>query len=123
MDRLDDWERQVVALWRLEADGYNGGFLQFYCNWGEDNYKLAANALIEIGANHTFEILSKIRAILTRIHDLPGDHSYSELPGLLTEDERYEIWSQLEPKLWGAAEEIEPLAARKFLPPFIDANR
>lgn len=28
-------EQEIAALWLLEADVYNGGFVQFFCNWGK----------------------------------------------------------------------------------------
>ncbi|WP_134686865.1 DMP19 family protein [Brevibacillus migulae] len=33
---LTSQEQEIAALWMLEADVYNGGFLQFFCNWGEE---------------------------------------------------------------------------------------
>lgn len=28
-------EQDIAALWLLEADVFNGGFIQFFCNWGK----------------------------------------------------------------------------------------
>ncbi|KAG1537443.1 hypothetical protein G6F50_014864 [Rhizopus delemar] len=33
LDALSDEDQQLVALWRMEADINNGGFMQFLCNW------------------------------------------------------------------------------------------
>jgi hypothetical protein len=33
-------QHELVALWRMEADINNGGFLQFLGNWGVENHQL-----------------------------------------------------------------------------------
>jgi hypothetical protein len=30
-----EWQRELAALWRLEADVNNGAYLQFLANWAE----------------------------------------------------------------------------------------
>ena len=30
-------EQELAALWKLEMDMYNGGFVQFFCNWERQN--------------------------------------------------------------------------------------
>lgn len=32
---LNSNEQDIAALWLLEADVFNGGFIQFFCNWGK----------------------------------------------------------------------------------------
>ncbi len=32
--RLDEDEQEIAALWKLYVDINNGGFIQFFCNWG-----------------------------------------------------------------------------------------
>src|SRR5687767_8604146 len=32
------WQRELAALWRLEADVNNGAYLQFLTNWRRENY-------------------------------------------------------------------------------------
>ena len=34
-------DQLLVALWRMEADINNGGFMQFLCNWGDPTCQLA----------------------------------------------------------------------------------
>nr|WP_279086722.1 DUF2442 domain-containing protein [Comamonas thiooxydans] len=38
--RISPVQRELVALWRMEADINNGGFLQFLGNWGVENHQL-----------------------------------------------------------------------------------
>jgi len=104
----------VVSLWRLEADGYNGGFLQFFCNWGESNCQTALHALQMIGAHETHQVLMKQRAIIQRLEDSPTLIDLGELPALLTDAERDEIGDQLDHELWDAMEEIPRLAIRHY---------
>lgn len=46
----EEWQRELAALWRLEADVNNGGYLQFLANWGTDTHHYALVALQKIGA-------------------------------------------------------------------------
>jgi len=38
----EEWQRELAALWRLEADVNNGCYLQFLTNWGRESYECAA---------------------------------------------------------------------------------
>lgn len=53
LDALSDEDQQLVALWRMEADINNGGFMQFLCNWGDPTCQLALRALQAMGAVQT----------------------------------------------------------------------
>lgn len=33
-NKLDEDEQEIAALWKLFVDINNGGFIQFFCNWG-----------------------------------------------------------------------------------------
>ena len=41
----EEWQRELAALWRLEADVNNGAYLQFLVNWGKESYRIALQAL------------------------------------------------------------------------------
>ncbi len=114
LDRLATREREIVALWRLQADGYNGGFIQFFCNWGEDNWQTAKQALQAIGATATLEIVARQRALLTRLESSPDPIALWDIPRLLTEAEAKEINEVLDLRLWDTAREIPRLAARHY---------
>ena len=120
LDALPTRTQQVVALWRLEADGYNGGFLQFFCNWGDANCRIALDALAAIGAKTTHAVVSKQRLLLDRLEDHPEVTSYDDIPRLLTQDEREEIGNVLDPMFWGAAQEIPRRAVRYYDGPLAD---
>ena len=105
---------EVVALWRLEADGYNGGFLQFFCNWGEDNCQTALKVLQTIGAQATYDVVMQQRTLIQRLEDSPEMIDLGDLPSLLTEEERDEIGNQLDHELWDAMEELPRLAIEYY---------
>ena len=114
LDRLATREREIVSLWRLQADGYNGGFIQFFCNWGEDTWQTARQALQAIGATATLEIVARQRALLTRLESSPDPIAPWDIPRLLTEAEAKEISEVLDLRLWDAAHEIPRLAALHY---------
>jgi len=103
-------EAEVVMLWRLEADGYNGGFIQFFCNWGEKNCATAMNALRRIGATSTLNVVQKQRNMVERFGEHPEMTEYWDIPKLMTDDEAKIIGEQLDPEFWKVAEEIPNLA-------------
>lgn len=111
LDALPARLQQIVALWRLEADGYNGGFLQFFCNWGEANCVIALQALQAIGAEATHAVVSEQRAMLDRLEGHPELKSYGDIPRLLSEAERARIGDELDSAFWEAAEELPWRAA------------
>jgi hypothetical protein len=61
-----EWERELAALWRLEADVCNGAYLQFLCNWGRDSYVYASQALKKIGAVRTAQIVDQCQALVDK---------------------------------------------------------
>lgn len=103
-------DAEVIALWRLQADGYNGGFIQFFCNWGEENCAVAMQALQRIGAEATLDIVRRQRSLLERFYGHPEVQGYWDIPRLMTEAELQLMEEQLDPAFWRAAEEIPALA-------------
>ncbi len=81
-------DRELVALWRMEADINNGGFMQFLCNWGDATCQCALQALAAMGAVRTRESLAGMRGLFDRLEDDPAITSLHDLYGALTEDEQ-----------------------------------
>lgn len=46
LDALSAQDQLLVALWRMEADINNGGFMQFLCNWGDPTCQLALQGCV-----------------------------------------------------------------------------
>ncbi|WP_025131395.1 DUF4375 domain-containing protein [Pseudomonas sp. PH1b] len=114
LDALCSRDQSIVALWRLEADGYNGGFLQFFCNWGEQTCQLALNALAAIGAHATHELVSRQRQLIAHLEDHPELEGLWDIPGLLSDEQHELISGELDEQLWSAMEELPALAADYF---------
>src|SRR5262249_46900008 len=58
----EEWQRELAAIWRLEADVNNGAYLQFLSNWGRESYVYASQALKKIGARKMAEIVDCCQA-------------------------------------------------------------
>ena len=57
--KLKPEEAEIGALFNMELDMHNGGFLQFFCNWGYEAYIYALRGLESIGAIETKKLLEK----------------------------------------------------------------
>jgi len=72
-DRLSslpaDWQRELAALWRLEVDGNNGGYLQFLVNWGRESYVYASQALRRIGAHRMADLMDECQRLIDKHFD------------------------------------------------------
>lgn len=55
--KLDETEQEIAALWKLVADTYNGGFEQFFTNWGYECYWYAMRGIQKIGDRTLLELL------------------------------------------------------------------
>jgi hypothetical protein len=70
-----DWQRELAALWRLEADVNNGAYLQFLGNWGKESYVYASQALKKIGAHKMADIIDRCQALVDEHFDSEGKSS------------------------------------------------
>lgn len=66
----EDWQRELAALWRLEADVNNGAYLQFISNWGRESYTDASQALKKIGALKMADLVDRCQALVDEHVDL-----------------------------------------------------
>lgn len=99
VDAVSERDRELVALWRLEADVDNGGFLQFFGNWGERNHRTAVAALDVIGAHRTAEIVRAMYAVIEPYGQTDEVVSLADLPGLLSAAERERL-DELDEAFW-----------------------
>ena len=60
----EEWQRELAALWRLEADVNNGAYLQFLSNWGRESYEYASQGLKRIGANKMASIIDNCQSLV-----------------------------------------------------------
>src|SRR5262245_36317627 len=68
----EEWQRELAALWRLEADVNNGGYLQFLSNWGRESYVYASRALKRIGAERMAESIDRRQTLVDEHFDCEG---------------------------------------------------
>ena len=78
----EEWQRELAALWRLEADVNNGAYLQFLVNWGRESYIYASRALKKIGAHKMAEIVDQCQALVDEHFDSEGA-SPEQMQGLM----------------------------------------
>ena len=55
--RLDEDEQEIAALWKLYVDINNGGFIQFFCNWGFQCLCYAMRGLKRIEDTSLYDLL------------------------------------------------------------------
>ncbi|MDE6731343.1 MAG: DMP19 family protein [Oscillospiraceae bacterium] len=55
--KLDETEQEIAALWKLVVDTNNGGFEQFFTNWGYECYWYAMRGIQKIGDRTLLELL------------------------------------------------------------------
>jgi hypothetical protein len=82
----EEWQRELAALWRLEADVNNGGYLQFLQNWGVRSHEYALAALKKIDANRMENLVSECYSILKNEVD-PEQLDQDQLLGLLPNEQ------------------------------------
>jgi hypothetical protein len=79
-----EWQRELVALERLQRDMNNGGYVQFLVNCGRESYVYASQALTKIGARRMARIIDRCQALI-------DEHFPSE--GKSHEERRPPLWN------------------------------
>jgi hypothetical protein len=77
----EEWQRELAAIWRLEADVNNGGYLQFIQNWGLDTFSYAVAGLRKIGAKEMASMIEECQRHVTKYTDssLPETERFENL--------------------------------------------
>lgn len=89
--KLDDDEQEIAALWKLVVDTNNGGFEQFFTNWGYECYWYAMRGIQRIGD----------KKLLKLLHD-----TYTNVFDKFREDKRLTYYSDIFDYLTDEDEEI-----------------
>ncbi|NRR22901.1 DUF4375 domain-containing protein [Brevibacillus sp. MS2.2] len=111
---LTSQEQEIAALWLLEADVYNGGFLQFFCNWGEEAYIYAVRALQAIGAVHALEIIQSGYACIEHLSEDNRLTQLWDIPQFLTEEEAERL-DKLDQSFWEDQDRIAEVAHQYYV--------
>lgn len=105
-------DRNLVALWRLESDVNNGGFLQFFCNWGEETLRIALAALDAIGALETARLVREMHAVIDPFESLVKK-TLEELYGLLLAEDN-EALGRLDEAFWNYPDNLPRLVVKHY---------
>lgn len=112
---VDAADRALAALWRFVVDSTNGGFLQFFCNWGTDTLEDVRAALETIGATRTRELVDDALRVIEPIGSSHVLDDLWSIAGLLSEGQRAEL-EAIDLTLWAAPDDIVALWAARHLP-------
>ncbi len=98
--KLDMDEQEIAALWKLCADINNGGFVQFFCNWGYECYFYAMRGIKRIGDTG---LLTMLHNTYTNVFDKFREDdrlkAYWDIPEYLTEEDE-EILEETDIAFW-----------------------
>lgn len=87
-NKLDQDEGEIVAQWKLLADMYNGGFLQFFCNWGYDCYWYAMRGLQRVGNTSLLNIMhNTYQDVFKKFKEDERLKSYWDIPQYLSDED------------------------------------
>ena len=118
LNKLTTAEQEVVRIWRLEADMYNGGFIQFFCNWGYDNFTATQQVLQKIKAEKSLSIINESEQLIAKAKNDPAVKEYWDIPKVLpnylneTEMQRLDALDEL---YWDNPDDIQQLAYLTYL--------
>lgn len=88
-DRLDQEEREIAGLWKLLVDVNNGGFEQFFCNWGYPGYWYAMCGLQKIGARDLLDRFHRTyMEVFDKFREDPRLKAYWDIPQYFTQEDR-----------------------------------
>ena len=99
-DALTKKEQELAALWKLEVDMYNGGFIQFFCNWGYTCYLHAIRSLTRLQANECLNIIQQQYKIIEKFENDDRLKELWDIPKYLTEEEKEKISNDLDKQYW-----------------------
>lgn len=87
-NKLDKDEQEIVALWKLFVDINNGGFIQFFCNWGFQCLCYAMRGLKRIEDNSLYDLLlDTYNDVLDKFQNDTRLTTYWKIPEYLTDED------------------------------------
>ena len=86
--RLDEDEQEIAALWKLYVDINNGGFIQFFCNWGFQCLCYAMRGLKRIEDTSLYDLLDDTYCnVLDKFKNDTRLTAYWDIPEYLTDED------------------------------------
>jgi len=114
LEKMPAQDQDVVLIWRLEADMYNGGFVQFFCNWGFENYAKTLDVLEKLGATKTIEILVECENTISFLKDDDRLKELWDIPKYLS-DEHSKKLNELDEQYWDNPDELQSLCYDRYM--------
>lgn len=120
-NKLDETEQEIAALWKLVVDTYNGGFEQFFCNWGYECYWYAMRGIQRIGDKNLLELLhNTYQSVFDKFREDERLRSFSDiLQYLNSEDEN--ILHETNNAFWDKEGEVLCKMAYEFYHKTVDS--
>ncbi len=91
---LSNEDQELAALWILERDMHNGGFLRFIGDASDQCISHAMRALKKVEANECLKALTKLSGVIASLKDLFFHVRAADIASYLTDEERASIDSQ-----------------------------
>jgi len=86
---LDPDEQEIAALWKFVVDVYNGGFEQFFLNWGYECYWYAMRGFQRMGCTEILELCHKTYMnVFDKFKEDKRLKKYWDIAGYLDESDR-----------------------------------
>ena len=104
-EKLDKTTQIIGALVKLELDMHNGGFVQFFCNWGYSAYLLALEGLEQIGAPTTKKLLMDAFSVINKHENDKRIMNLWDILSVLSDEDDAKL-EELDEKYWEDEERI-----------------
>jgi hypothetical protein len=104
-DSLDKKTQTVGSLMKLELDMRNGGFIQFFCNWGHSAYILAADGLGQIGAHTAKKLIEEAFSVIDKYEDDERIKALWDIPKALSDEDNVRL-ERLDEKYWEDEDDV-----------------
>lgn len=113
---LSKRDQELAALWKLEMDMNNGGFVQFFCNWGIECYEISLRALEQIGASNMLKIVKSQFDIVDAVYQRSKSEiqGYWDIPQCMT-DEEIEQLERLDEAYWAYPDDVTVLGIKHYV--------
>ncbi|WP_343745285.1 DUF4375 domain-containing protein [Chitinophaga sp.] len=118
LEQLPEKEQEVVRIWRLEADMYNGGFLQYFCNWGHENFEKTQQILTRLGAVQSLAIITEYEQAITVLKNDERITELWDIPKYMDEylnEEQQQRLNELDELYWENPDDIQLLGYNYYL--------
>ncbi|MBS9779598.1 MAG: DUF4375 domain-containing protein [Moraxellaceae bacterium] len=114
LNKLSAKEVEIVRIWRLEVDMYNGGFIQFFCNWGEENLLETQKILKKINAKKSLELINQGYEIVSKLKNDSRITELWDIPRFLSEEDCDRL-QELDELYWKDLDDIQKLGYETYL--------